>query len=188
MTAPPVPPVRRSVLVPWNVETAFARFTTGFADWWPRRTHSIGGARVRTIKFECRAGGLIVEELVDGRRFKWGEVTAFDPPHRVAFTWHPSRDEHDAQDVEVRFVAEGSGTRVELISTGWERLGAAAARARRMYGIGWGSVLAVFAGRRDVPFVLFSVISTAITGALRVTGRLESEIDKAGGKLPARSS
>lgn len=187
MTAPIVPPIRKVVSVPWDQKTAFARFTAGFADWWPRRTHSIGGTRVKTIEFECRIGGLIVEELVDGRRFKWGEVTAFDPPHRVAFTWHPSRDADNAQDVEVRFVAERSGTQVELISTGWERLGARAARARRMYGIGWGSVLEVFAGRRNVAFVVFGVISTLINGALRVTGRLESAIDKAGGKLPARS-
>ncbi len=186
MSTPTVPPIRNAVSVPWDPKTAFARFTADFAGWWPRRTHSIGGTRVKTIEFECRTGGLIVEELVDGRRFKWGEVTAFDPPHRVAFTWHPSRNEQDAQDVEIRFMAEGTGTRVELVSTGWERLGAKAGRARRMYGIGWRSVLEVFAGRRDVAFVVFSVMSRLVNGALRVTGRLESAIDKSGGKLPAR--
>jgi uncharacterized protein YndB with AHSA1/START domain len=187
MTAPhPVlPPIRRSVAVSWDPETAFHRFTARFAEWWPRRTHSIGGTKVKDIVFECRPGGLIVEELVDGRRFKWGRITAFEPPTRVAFTWHPSRGEDAAQDVEVRFRPEGSGTRVELTSTGWERLGARARRERKGYDIGWESVLEVFAGRRNAAFVVFSIISTLLTLGLRVTGRLEASIDRAGGRLPA---
>jgi uncharacterized protein YndB with AHSA1/START domain len=172
-------------LVSWDPETAFRRFTAQFAEWWPWRTHSIGGKKVKHIIFECRPGGWIVEELVDGRRFKWGEIAAFDPPTRVAFTWHPSRDESQAQDVEIRFFPEGTGTRVELTSWGWERLGARAGRERKGYDIGWGSVLEVFAGRRSFAFVVFTAISTLLTLVLRLTGRLEASIDRAGGRLPA---
>lgn len=82
------------------------------------------------------------------------------------------------------FHPEGSGTRVELIATGWERLGARARRARRGYDVGWGSVLEVYAGRRNVAFVIFGVFSTVVTAALRITGRLDRMIDEAGGRLP----
>lgn len=96
MTPAPVPPVRRYVSVSWDPDTAFRRFTVEFADWWPRTTHSIGGELVKEITFECHAGGRITEELIDGRRYQWGVITAFEPPHRVAFTWHPSEPEASA--------------------------------------------------------------------------------------------
>ena len=181
----PIPPVRRAVSVSWDPETAFRRFTDEFGDWWPRATHSIGGKLVKSITFECRAGGQIIEELVDGRRYQWGRVTAFEPPHRVSFTWHPSEPETSAQDVEITFVAEGSGTRVELVSTGWERLGARGRRARKGYDIGWGSVLALYAGRKSAAIIIFGVVSRVMTFVLWITGRLDRTIDRAGGRLPA---
>jgi len=142
---------------------------------------------VESITFECRVGGSIVEELVDGRRYQWGKVLAFDPPRSVSFSWHPSQAEELAQQVEVTFVAESGGTRVELVSTGWERLGARARRARKGYDIGWGAVLDTFVGRKTFPIVLFAIISRAVTFVLRVTGRLERAIDGAGGRLPPRA-
>jgi uncharacterized protein YndB with AHSA1/START domain len=183
-----IPAIRRSVLVSWDPAAAYRRFTGEFPVWWPRGTHSIGGKKVKQIIFECRVGGRIVEELVDGRRYLWGTITAIDPPHRVAFTWHPSREKDVAQDVEVSFHPEGSGTRVDLVSTGWERLGARAHRERKGYSIGWGSVLDVYAGRTTAVILLFGVISRALTLFLRVTGKLERSIDQAGGRLPAGSS
>jgi uncharacterized protein YndB with AHSA1/START domain len=176
------------VSVSWEPEAAFRRFTQDFGTWWPRATHSIGGDRVERISFDGRPGGLIVEELKGGQRFQWGRITAWEPPRRVAFTWHPSRDPSEAQDVEVRFVPERTGTRVELVSTGWERLGSRARAARRGYSIGWGSVLATYAGRRSASMVLFAILSGAITSFLRITGKLESTIERAGGRLPSTSS
>jgi hypothetical protein len=41
----------------------------------------------------------------------------------------------------VRFSAEGSGTRVELVHTGWERLGERAGEVRARYDTGWEPVL-----------------------------------------------
>lgn len=184
-TEAPIPPVRRSVSVSWDPATAFHRFTAGFATWWPSATHSIGGKKVKQIIFECRVGGRIIEELTDGRRYQWGTITAMEPPHRVGFTWHPSRDKESAQDVVVTFHPEATGTRVELVSTGWERLGVKGRRERKGYAIGWGSVLDVFAGRTTPVIVLFGIISRALTLFLRLTGKLERSIDQAGGRLPA---
>jgi uncharacterized protein YndB with AHSA1/START domain len=181
----PILAVRRAVSVSWDPETAYRRFTADFGTWWPSATHSIGGKKVKRIIFECRVGGRIIEELVDGRRYQWGKVTAVEPPHKVAFTWHPSREETEAQDVEVSFVPEGAGTRVELVSTGWERLGTRARRERKGYEIGWGSVLDVYAGRSGVAMFVFGFISGVLTLFLRLTGKLERSIDQAGGRLPA---
>jgi uncharacterized protein YndB with AHSA1/START domain len=71
-------------------------------------------------------------------------VTAWDPPRRVAFTWHPGHSEAEAMDVEVRFTAEGEGTRVDLEHRGFERLGKMAKRAHRGYPMGWDYVLGLY--------------------------------------------
>jgi hypothetical protein len=112
-----------------------------------------------------------------------GRVTAYDPPHRVPFTWHPSREENMAQDVEVMFHPDRGGTRVELPSTGWEKLGKRASRERKGHVIGWDAVLSAFAGRRTASTVLFAILSAVITFALRITGKLDGMIDHAGGQI-----
>jgi uncharacterized protein YndB with AHSA1/START domain len=181
----PLPPIQRSINVQWTQEAAFKRFTTDFGKWWPSSTHSIGGDRVARIVFECRVGGRIFEELKDGRRYQWGTLRVWEPPRRVAFSWHPSKDATAAQDVEVTFAAEpDSGTRVVLVSAGWEKLGSAGKRERRMYSLGWGGILAVFAERRTFAVIVFGLLSHAVTLFLKTTGRLEQEIDRAGGRMP----
>jgi uncharacterized protein YndB with AHSA1/START domain len=87
-----------------------------------------------------REGGLIVEHGHDGERYVWGTIVVWDPPRRVAFTWHPGSDEHLAQTVEVTFAAAEAGTEVVLTHSGWERLAEQAAAVRAGYDNGWESV------------------------------------------------
>jgi uncharacterized protein YndB with AHSA1/START domain len=182
-----IEPVRRTKAVSWPQDEAFRRFTAGFADWWPRATHSIGGRQTRTIGFECRVGGQIYEELLDGRCFQWGKVTAWDPPRRVAFTWHPSKDEATAQDVQVLFHPREQGTEVELTATGWEKLGARGPRERKGYNIGWGSVLDTYAGRWSPALPVFAAVSGIIVTWQKLTGKYQAAIDAAGGRIPGKS-
>jgi hypothetical protein len=179
-----LPPIRRSVSVAWDQAAAFRRFTADFATWWPRSTHSIGGARVARIVLETHVGGLIYEEHVDGRRFQWGQILEWEAPVRLRFTWHPSREPATAQEVEVRFVPEGAGTRVELVSEKWENWGEKAERAHRAYNLGWGYVLNVWAGRRTAGMALLDGIVVVVKALNRLRGRRPEAIDTAGGELP----
>jgi uncharacterized protein YndB with AHSA1/START domain len=147
-------PVRRTLRVGWKPEEAFRRFTSGIADWWPLRSHSVSGDRAETVVFEERAGGRIYERSRTGEESTWGTVVAWEPPHRVSFTWHPGRDPKKPSDIEVRFVPEGTGSRLELVHSGWESFGPMAAKARRGYGLGWAYVLRIWADRRSSPMVL----------------------------------
>lgn len=144
-----IPPLHRTITVPWSPERAFTRFTAELGSWWPLRSHSVGGARTVRCGFEGRVGGQLYEELADGSRSVWGTVLAWEPPSRAVFTWHPGRTPDTAQQVEIRFTAEGRGTRLDLIHTGWERLGAAARKTRRAYPLGWIYVLNCWAGRQQ---------------------------------------
>lgn len=139
-----IPPVRKSVLVPWPVDRAFRRFTSGIAEWWPLHTHSVGEAKADTVTFEERLGGRLYETLEDGTVAEWGRVTAWEPPRRVAFSWYPGRTVETRQEVEVTFRREGMGARVELVHTGWERIAEMPRDMRDRYDSGWDIVLARF--------------------------------------------
>ncbi len=184
VTTANIDPFRRSTIVSWDRKTAFRRFTREFERWWPVKTHSVGGKKVRGVVFEERVGGRIYEELRDGRRFQWGRVVAWEPPNRVAFTWHPGRDESEAQDVTVEFTDDDGRTRVELVSTGWERLESPGNNARRGYDVAWGSVLDAFAARKSFTLITFGLIVGAATLFLKMSGRLERNIDAAKGRMP----
>jgi uncharacterized protein YndB with AHSA1/START domain len=131
----------KTITVDLPVEDAFRLYTEGMATWWPFETHSIGAHEVETVVFEPRDGGRIYERTKDGEERDWGSVVVWEPPRRLAHTWHLTRAEELAQRVEVSFEAEGSGTRLELVHSGWEKLGDRAAEMFGNYDSGWEHVL-----------------------------------------------
>lgn len=151
---PSLPPVHASIRVSWTPTESFRRFTTDIGRWWPTASHSVGGKRTTGVSLQPRVGGEIVESIHGGREAHWGTITDWDPPGRVAFTWHPGRSPDTGTRVEVRFLPDGTGTRVELVHSGWEALGALAKTARNGYPIGWAYVLRLYANRRWSPVVL----------------------------------
>ena len=138
--------VRKSVVVDAPPEVAFDVFTRGIGSWWPYKTHSVSGQRTAGVTLEPREGGRVYETDDAGVVNDWGVITAWEPPVRVAFTWHPGYDDPAQHtDVDVTFAAEGAGTRVELVHTGWERLGERAAESVKGYTSGWDTVLGRYA-------------------------------------------
>jgi uncharacterized protein YndB with AHSA1/START domain len=149
----PIPPIRKSIHVRWPPDVAFRRFTKEIATWWPMRTHSVGEEKTESVVFEDFVGGRVYERIRGGEESTWGTIVHWEPPHRVVFTWHPGRSPEQAQEVELRFTAEGSGSRLELTHSKWERMGAVALKARRNYALGWEYVIRLGAGRRASPVV-----------------------------------
>lgn len=142
-------PLRRSVTVNLSPERAFALFTDGMGTWWPLEDYSRAvdqyeGVKAERLVFEVRVGGRMLEHLSNGEVLPWGEVLAWEPPSRVVMSWKPNSTDRPPTELEVRFVAEGSGTRVELEHRGWERLGDLAERARAQYEGGWPTTLGLF--------------------------------------------
>jgi uncharacterized protein YndB with AHSA1/START domain len=87
----------------------------------------------------------VYERSSSGDEAFWGTLTAWEPPHRLAMTWHPGREAETAQDLEVRFAPKGDGTRVDLVHAGWERLGERMAEISGHYDEGWDFVLGRYA-------------------------------------------
>jgi uncharacterized protein YndB with AHSA1/START domain len=127
--------VTETITVEAPVERAFDVFTRDIASWWPKE-HHILQAPLAGMVFEPRAGGHIIDRGADGSENRWARVLAYEPPHRIVFSWDISlqwqieTDLARTSEVEVRFVAEGEGhTRVELEhrhidrhGEGWEQM------------------------------------------------------------------
>ena len=141
-------PVVKQVTVPWPIADAFRRFTHEIGSWWPRATHSVFKDRAKTCTLEVKRGGRLYETSDSGEKSVWGTVLAVEEPKSVRFTWHPGREPDTAQEVEVRFESDGTGTRVTLTHTGWDKLGDRAGAVRADYDKGWESVLAYFTMER----------------------------------------
>jgi uncharacterized protein YndB with AHSA1/START domain len=140
-----VEPVRKTVTVPATPERAFDLFTARFHEWWPLQTHSVGLDQAVGVTFGTGTGGTIVETLADGTTSTWGTITHWEPPHRVAFSWHAGTPAAEATRVEVTFTEDEPGsTVVRLVHSGWERR-PDGAHARDGYESGWDPVVGSFA-------------------------------------------
>jgi len=131
-----------------SAEHAFAVWTSRITSWWPA-DHTVSGDPAAVV-LEGGIGGRLYERARDGTEFEWGRVTAWDPPHELAYTWHLKRDPTDATHVRVRFdpVAEGR-TRVEIEQHGWEHLGSEAGALRARNVAGWETLLPHFVRALD---------------------------------------
>jgi hypothetical protein len=138
-----IEPLRVTFEVSCSVEHAFYAWTDRIDAWWPA-DHTASGEPDATIVLEPRVGGRLYERTVSGEEHDWGEVTRWDPPGAFAYLWHLRRDRADATDVHVEFTAVPAGTRVDIVHSGWERLGAEGQTWRDRNGGGWATLLPHF--------------------------------------------
>ena len=118
-----IEPLRLSFEVACDRQHAFDVWTTRASMWWPP-AHTVSHERAVEIVFEPRPGGRIFERTQTGREYDWGQITAWEPPDRLAYLWHIASEPVTATDVEIRFVEAGTNsTRVEVQHSGWGRLG-----------------------------------------------------------------
>jgi uncharacterized protein YndB with AHSA1/START domain len=147
-------PVRKTVRVKAPPPRAFEIFTAGMGRWW-MKSHSIGTSPQKDVVMEPRAGGRWYERGEDGSECPWGKVIAWEPPTRVLLAWQINGEwKYDADlvtELEVRFIPDGSGTRVELEHRNLDRFGAVAEQVRGQLDApgGWSGLLENFAKTTD---------------------------------------
>jgi uncharacterized protein YndB with AHSA1/START domain len=133
-------PLELSFDVACAPEHAFAVWATRTSQWWPA-SHSVSAEPGLAVTFEPRPGGRIFERTRAGDEHDWGEVLAWEPPHRLVYLWHLRQDRADATEVEIRFAPASDGTTVTIVHRGWERLGARADELRERNQRGWAGLL-----------------------------------------------
>jgi len=143
--------VRKTITVQAFPERAFEVFAEQIGSWWPFAGKSIGTAEAETAVLEPHAGGRWFERGVDGSECEWGRVLAYEPPARLLLDWQIGADwRYDPAlhtEVEVRFIAEGDATRVELEHRGLDAFGEQAGQMQAIFDSpeGWGEILDAYA-------------------------------------------
>jgi uncharacterized protein YndB with AHSA1/START domain len=137
-----LPPIELDTHVPCAPDVAFDYFTRDIGRWWPLAIYSCSESRAAGVSFDGRVGGKLTEVDVDGKAYVWGTVLAWERGRKVSFTWHPGKSPDTPLTVAITFDVAGTGTRVRLVHSGWDRLGAIAGEAREGYAKGWPTVFA----------------------------------------------
>jgi len=139
----PATSVTTGVDVEAPIEHAFQVFTEGIGSWW-NPEHHILQAELAEMVFEPHVGGHIIDRGTDGSECRWARVLAYDPPHRVCFSWDINLrwqlepDPAKTSEVEVTFSAEEpSRTRVVLTHRHLERHGEGWEQMRDAVSSGW---------------------------------------------------
>lgn len=108
-----VSPVVRTIEIAAPPERVFELFTdpAKLVLWWPD-----------AARLEPRLGGRIELEF-EGRGDVSGEITRYEPPYGLAFTWVRGVAPEVVTHVDVTLRAAGDGgCRVELVHSGWENV------------------------------------------------------------------
>ncbi len=100
-----VEPIRQTVTVHCGIELPFDVFTNRLGDWWPKQGHSIGEDEIDAIIVEGRCRRADLRMVAQRRVGVCGEVTVWDPPHRLALSWMPNPTATAVTDVDVQFEA-----------------------------------------------------------------------------------
>jgi uncharacterized protein YndB with AHSA1/START domain len=128
-TTPQTTAVTAETVVEVPIERAFRVFTEDFDRIKPR-DHTLLTVEIEETVLEPHVGGNIYDRGVDGSECRWARVLAFEPPHRLVFSWGISpqwqleTDPNRTSEVEIRFTELGpSSTRVRLEHRHLERHG-----------------------------------------------------------------
>jgi uncharacterized protein YndB with AHSA1/START domain len=99
--------------------------------WWPD-----------VAELEPRLGGRVRMEFLGGESVVTGEVTRFEPPHALGFTW--VRDETPDVTTRIELTVtplDETRCRVDVVHSGWEH----APELRPMHDLGWAHFLGCLA-------------------------------------------
>jgi uncharacterized protein YndB with AHSA1/START domain len=137
-------PIEIRFRVDCEPQHAWATWTERIGAWWPPG-HSRSGDPGLRVSIEPGVGGRILERTSGGEEHVWGEVTTWEPPGRLGYLWHIYGERDEATLVEITFAADGAGTAVTLVHSGWERVGDARPDLRGRNETAWSRVLPRFA-------------------------------------------
>lgn len=144
-----IEPLTYTFDVACSVGHAFDVWTSKIDSWWPAN-HTYSGEPDARVFLEREIGGRIFERTADGTEHEWGEVTVWDPPVKFGYLWRLRKQREDGTDVEITFTeVDADATRVEIVHSGWERLGADGPDWRTRNTGGWEGVLPHYIAAAD---------------------------------------
>ncbi|MGH6920969.1 MAG: SRPBCC domain-containing protein [Geminicoccaceae bacterium] len=131
--------IRKTIELDAPLARAFEVWTEQVGRWWPLAEHSISKADATGCFIEPGVGGRLYETTRSGDEHQWGTVVVWEPPRRVAYSWHPQVELSDRTMILVMFTPlTPNRTRLSLTHSGWQP-GQEERRVR--YHTGWDGLL-----------------------------------------------
>jgi uncharacterized protein YndB with AHSA1/START domain len=132
--------IRKTIELDAPVARAFDVWTGHVGRWWPLAHHSISKADATGCFIEPGVGGRLYETTRSGAEHLWGTVAVWEPPRRLAHSWHPQVDLSERTMVLVMFTPlTPRRTRLTLTHSGWQP---GQEERRTRYHAGWDGLLA----------------------------------------------
>jgi uncharacterized protein YndB with AHSA1/START domain len=132
--------IRKTIELDAPLARAFDVWTGHVGRWWPLAHHSISKADATGCFIEPGVGGRLYETTRSGDEHLWGTVAVWEPPRRLAYSWHPQVDLSQRTMVLVMFTPLGPHrTRLTLTHSGWQP---GQEERRTNYQAGWDGLLA----------------------------------------------
>jgi uncharacterized protein YndB with AHSA1/START domain len=104
-------------------ERAFAAFVEEIGAWWRPSLLFQTTPRPGRLSFEPGKGGRLIETRAGGKIFEIGEISVWEPPRRLVFSWRQASFPLDLHtEVEVGFEAVGAETRVSIEHRGFDQV------------------------------------------------------------------
>lgn len=122
-----MPDLRVQGIVPLSKEEAFDVYVNQIDTWWPRQgIFPFSFAPQETlplhIRFEPKEGGLFYEEFQNGKKYVIGEITKWDPPNLIKYTWKDPAWKGKTT-ISVSFTQENINTEIALEQSGFTEAG-----------------------------------------------------------------
>lgn len=118
-------PIVHELTLTCTPDHAFEVFTGHIGEWWDPQ-YSGNPETFSTVTIDPRMRGQITERHSDGSEHDWGEVIAWDPPARVAFSFTLGQDRSFPTVVRATFVPSDTGTQMTFEHDGWTSFNAEA--------------------------------------------------------------
>ncbi len=137
--------VVRSIDLRCAPDRAFSLFTKHAGQWWPADRRHLKDELPTVIRIE--ATGRFFERSSEGIEVELGVARVFEPPRRLLIDWYPGTGPASPTQVEVRFEAIETGTRVTVTHSPGPAGPGAFGRHAAGYARSWDLVLAAWAAQ-----------------------------------------
>ena len=114
-----LPPITCERHLTYSAAQAFTAYTDGIRKWWDPR-YSANPDTLREVTIEPRVGGRVFATHEDLGEHDWGDVTVWEPGHRLVHTFSLARDPNAPSEVAVEFEdGDGDGCSLRFAHGGW---------------------------------------------------------------------
>jgi Activator of Hsp90 ATPase homolog 1-like protein len=110
-------PIVHELSLSCTPEVAFDAWAR-IGEWW-HRDYTSNASTLETVVIEPRRGGRVFEHHRDGHEVDWGWVTAWEPPHRLAYATFLAQPRETPSEIRLTFEPAASGCSVRFEHGGW---------------------------------------------------------------------